>query len=63
MPALTDLPPELRNLIDRVPDVATVRARIEQNKRAALFLRRLLKLAVDAERAAQSPDCAKQTRA
>lgn len=46
-----DAPPDLRQFLDAVPDAETIRSRLSQNRREAAFLRRFLKLALDAERA------------
>lgn len=46
-----EAPPDLRQFLDAVPDSETIRCRLSQNRREATFLRRFLKLALDAERA------------
>ncbi|APZ94828.1 hypothetical protein [Fuerstiella marisgermanici] len=47
----TDVPQSLKELTASVPSAATVRMRLDANRQERLFLRRLLKLAVDAEKA------------
>ena len=47
-----DVPPDLRAMLDNIPPVAAVRERIDRNRAEAKFLRRLLKLAADAQAAA-----------
>ncbi len=43
------IPPRLRHFVDHIPSAETVRARLAENRQEAAFLRRLLKLAVEAE--------------
>lgn len=40
---------EFREFIDRIPDPGAIRRRLEYNARETKLLRRLLRLAVDAE--------------
>lgn len=54
MPAATPinhncLPDDLRQFIDSFPDADAIRERLEHNSHEAKFLKRLLRLAVDAE--------------
>lgn len=47
---LADLPPDLREMLRSIPPPDVVRNRLTKLRDEAAFLRRLLRLAVDAER-------------
>jgi hypothetical protein len=51
---MQQIPPTLTEFVNDLPTAETVRARIVENRREAAFLRRLLKLAVAAERTTAS---------
>ena len=46
----SSVPESLHDLADRIPPADTIRARIAQKRQETQFLRRLLKIAVEAER-------------
>ena len=48
---MADVPtrdPEVQAFVESVPDTETIKEKLAQNRREASFLRRLMKLAVDA---------------
>jgi|GEM_PF-2403139 len=49
---LPDAVPDLRQYLDKLPSVAALRDRLRQHRLEGKLLRRLLKLAADAEAAA-----------
>lgn len=58
MPSNTKIPTPPKSLEEfarHIPDPETIRARIQENRREVTFLRRLLKLACEAEEASTKP--------
>lgn len=51
---LPDAAPDLRQYLDKLPTVAALRDRLRQHRDEGKLLRRLLKLAADAEAVANS---------
>jgi hypothetical protein len=52
-----DVPSDLAALARRLPDVDAIKSRLEATKRETAFLRKLLKLSVQAKRATEAHPC------
>lgn len=47
--SVLDVPPQLNELAVRMPTPAVIRTRLDEARREAAFLRKLLRVAIDAE--------------